>query len=351
MRRIARSSVLLIAVALVACTQSVQRQRERQVSAIAVALASFSEWYGPYPHAAPTPESLGLKTYLWSPASTHTEREAFRAVARRFWSNAGAPASSRPPELVEGIAEFSANRLARDVYADDSGIALRFLDDRVPWVVRGVTPGSPPPRSGRALLALMTLERYIGWPVLQQALAELRVRAAATAVDGADLLAVAGEISGRSLSWMEGLFDESLVYDYGIDRVETRKSSAAAAYEIEIVARRYGDGQFTGSVRPRAGPFESGRGIALRVVFADGQEIDDTWDGRDAQRRFVYESAAPVVSVTLDPAAVIAVDTSRANNSFAVPQERDAANLAALAWSARWAGWLQDRLLLWSVLL
>jgi hypothetical protein len=268
----------------------------------------------------------------------------------------GAIVTSQPPDrahdvtLAEAISEFSAEREQRDD-ATAHTVDAAFFDGRVVWPIRSVRVGSPRPASTRAVRALMTLERYLGWPVLQLALAGLESRNAAQTATPSDLLSVTSSIAGRDLSWMQPLFDSKTIYDYGIDRVELH--AGGNRYESEVVVKRYGAGVFAGTSKPRADSFESGRGVVLHVEFADGQSIVETWDGRDGERRFRYESAAPVALAIVDPEGVIVVDEVRANNIWSARETSRPAGIdpIAIAWSARWATWLQDRLLLWSALL
>ena len=196
----------------------------------------------------------------------------------------------------------------------------------------------------------MTLERYLGWPTLELALADFRTEFEGRSSSSSALLRVTSSRAGRDLSWMEPLFDGATVYDYALDRVEARTDGVR--YESDVIVKRLGSGVFSGTAMPRTGGFESGRGVVVQVVFADGMSIAETWDGRDAERHFRYDSAAPVASAIVDPDGIIVVDERRANNVWTTEHAspRAAIDPAAVAWSSRWAAWLQDRLLLWSVL-
>ncbi len=312
----------------------------------------FGEWYGPYPHdtiAMAIPGSVD--TPLLSPrASRQLERQVVQKIAADFWTAAGVTGGGLEQPFREALIGFSVDRLMREAYSGEGSYELRFFRGAVPWVVRSVRAGLGGPGDERAIRAFVTLERYLGWPVLQQSLSEFRTRHAGAPGSPQQFLTVAGEVSGRDLDWMNSLFDASQTYDYGIERVDVQRGSGEAN-RVEVVVRRYGNGQFTGSSQQRSGAFESGRGVTIVVSFADGQQITEVWDGRDAERRFVYDATVPVVAAVVDPDHTIAVDAVRANNVLRMSGPAEASSrMVAATWAVRWAGWLQDRLLLWSAL-
>src|SRR5439155_1017247 len=153
---------------------------------------------------------------------------------------------------------------------------------------------------------------------------------------------VASDVTGLDLSWFfHQVFDASTVFDYGVDRIVSRRE-AGGPVRTTIVVRRFGEAEFTGSSAPRIEPFESGRGIELLVRFADGSTRVDRWDGRDRWKAFEYESAGSVRSAEVDPRHVLLLDVNRTNNSITVDPQ---ALQAATKWAARWSLWLQDALL------
>lgn len=251
--------------------------------------------------------------------------------------------------LADALIRFATEREQRDESAPQP-VQASFLDGRMAWRIRSVRAGSPRAGSTRPVRALMTIERYLGWPTLELAIADVRTRFAGRPASSSDLLRVTSSHAGRDLSWMEPLFDAATIYDYAIDRVDARTSGGR--YESNVTVKRVGNGVFSGTSTPRTGAFESGRGVVVQVTFADGHTITETWDGRDTERHFRYESAAPVTSAVVDPDGILVVDETRANNVWTAEHAAPRAGIdpAAVAWSTRWAVWLQDRLLLWSAL-
>ena len=64
------------------------------------------------------------------------------------------------------------------------------------------------------------------------------------------------------------------IFDYGVERLVS-EPEASGGFATRVVARRYGDARFTGSSATPVGGFEAGRGMALLVTFADGQQQID----------------------------------------------------------------------------
>jgi hypothetical protein len=128
------------------------------------------------------------------------------------------------------------------------------------------------------------------------------------------------------------LFEQALhstaVFDYGIDRVSTEPVTPGGPYRSTIIVSRRG----TGFVR-----FGD-----LRATFGDGSTRDERCDGGARSTTLVYESAAPLDSVVVDPDRVVSVDTARTNNSWT---RAPRSSTAATRWSARWTIWLAELLL------
>jgi hypothetical protein len=162
-----------------------------------------------------------------------------------------------------------------------------------------------------------------------------------------DFARVASAASGEDLSWLfVQTFGGSAIFDYRVAELASR-SAPDGAFETTVTVARDGDGLFTGATAPRVGRFESGRGMTLRVSFADGEDVRDTWDGRDARRTFEYRSPARAVSAAVDPDGVVALDVKRIANSRTLEPR---AAVASRRWAARWLVWLEHALLTYAAL-
>jgi hypothetical protein len=86
--------------------------------------------------------------------------------------------------------------------------------------------------------------------------------------------------------------------------------------------------------------------VELRVEFADGRVVNETWNGRDRWYRLSYDGAK-VVRALVDPGRKLAIDIDPANNEW-LDDERPARRAAA-KWAARYLFWLQNLLELHTV--
>jgi hypothetical protein len=370
------------------------QELDRFARTAAVTLRTFGDWLGPLSYrtltvldpawrstVAAAPDAVVLdRTPWWNARATMApELATVRGLSRRVWHDA-IGTGGLPSWFVEGLAEYTARRMvAPSFQGQNNPPGYAFLEERyfggfVPRFVRirlrtatdddpvpayradpSVQP-SATPRSdadarsltAKTVLALGTLERWLGRPVLDEALAELvrSSRDGTATID--DFERVASEVSAQDLSWFfEQAFRSPAIFDYGVERLASERQ-ADGGYLTTVVARRYGDATFTGRSAPRKGSFESGRGILLRVAFADGAPLTDSWDGREREKIFTYRSAAPAMSAEIDPDWTILLDVRRTNNSVTREGRRSA---AATRWAARYMNWVANALLQYASLI
>jgi hypothetical protein len=354
------------------------RHIERYVSTAERTLRMLVGWFGPYPHAAlrvsergwtsrterhasdqrAAPGEVMLRTsWLSSARGGMLEANLAYGIAREFW-----PPAARPSDtpLLDGLALYAAARLLHEVSAGEHAYEVRYLGDRVPYVLRSVPLAGPDgrltqlggaPEAQRAARAMFTLERYLGWATLQEALwaftQGLGTGSTERPIDRRDHvedLRVALELAaGRDLSWfLDAAFRSMAVFDYGIDQFTSEASADDRfRYATTLVVRRYGDASFAGTSQPHAGVSRSRGPIEVLVTFEDGSEMDESWDGRDEAVTFQYASVSPARTAIVDPHHVLWLDQNRANNYRTLDERRG----AAAVWAVRWAVWLQDALL------
>ena len=338
---------------------------DRYVTTAHGALRRLGEWLAPYPHPRLTIIDRG-----WPPASdrrepgvvvVHTpwlaparggtlEAALVYGIAAEFWGDA--PASGPEAPLIHGLTLYSTARALDDQYAGGHVYEQRLFGGIVPYVFLGV------PVQGfdawlarddrradvtRVARALSTLERYLGWGTLQQVLAAYALRRRAGPATAEDFYAILTEVSGRDLTWfVDDAFRSPKAFDFGIAAFDSRPIDGRnPPYLTTVVARRYGEASFAGTSRTREPAFASSGPLAVVVTFADGHEVREGWDGRDAEVRFEYESRALATAATVDPDRVVRLDSHPANNRRTLGEARR----GAVAWAARWGIWLQDALL------
>jgi hypothetical protein len=87
--------------------------------------------------------------------------------------------------------------------------------------------------------------------------------------------------------------------------------------------------------------------VEVRVEFADGREVRESWDGQYRWTRYRYRGAK-VRAAEIDPDGKIALDVDPGNNSWA--DNEPVARRAASKWAMRWMFWLQNLLELHTLL-
>jgi hypothetical protein len=115
------------------------------------------------------------------------------------------------------------------------------------------------------------------------------------------------EIAKRRKRPPTGLFEEG---GKRVEKEEPNKPDKNAPWISEVVVHRKGEFVFP---------------VEVKVVFEDGTEKRETWDGgkpgQPRWKRFEYESAKPVAYAELDPDNKVALDSNRWNNGRRAEEE------------------------------
>lgn len=329
---------------------------------------------------APTANQSGAampSVHWWTTKmSMAPELAAARGVSRRLVAERLA-GSAIPAWFADGLAEAVARRAVVPLFEKEyllPGFAFveeRYFGGLVPRAVRmrliAETDGAPvsayrrnlhvamrndpPPDdvealAGKTVVALATLERWVGRPTLDAVLDQLFAESTRHAVTIADLERLASATSGQDLRWFfDPVFRSSAVFDYAVARLATERA-ADGSFTTSVIVQRNGDGQFTGAAAPRVGRFESGRGIAVQVSFADGERRVAYWDGRDRAKTLQYRSPAPATSAIVDPDGVLLLDLAQTNNSATLAPAGD----EPVRWASRFQLWVINALLTYASL-
>jgi hypothetical protein len=354
-------------------------QARRHFEATAAALRYYGEWIGPYPYG-----HVSIIDPAWQTEFGGMEYPTLFTAGTR-WLN---PASAIDPEDVtvheaghqwfygliasnefedawmdEGLNTFVNSRVDAEAFGNRLRYTRRYFGGFIPWAFKDIRwdrvtfgdspsdyrsnatvdtpatpsfrywPGNPGPITySKTSLWLHTLERALGWPVMQKVLSTYFQRWQFRHPKPADFFEVANEQSGRDLSpFFDQVYRGSSTFDYG---VQTVKSSAAGKdnFRTEIVVRRYADGIFP---------------VTVLVTFADGAQTRTAWDGGNRWTLVALDHPTEAVSAQVDPDRVLLLDTNFTNNSYAVDANGPR---AATKWAAKWMVWLEDQLLTWACL-
>ncbi len=178
----------------------------------------------------------------------------------------------------------------------------------------------------KTTLVLRTMEAYLGHEKFEAAMRHYYEKARFTHPRGEDFVRLFDEGAGQDLTWFwkpalwgtdtldyqildiekrrkpapVGLFDE---HGKRVEKEAPKRPDKNAPWISEVVVHRKGEMVFP---------------VELKVVFEDGTEKRETWDGGKAGeprwKRFVYQTAKPVAWAEIDPDGKVPLDAMRFNN-------------------------------------
>ena len=349
-------------------------QADRHFAATAAALRYYGEWYGPYPYGHvtvidPAWQSgaggmeyptlfTGGSRWLVPREVTQPEGVTVHEAGHQFWYGIVANNEFEHAWLDEGFNTFSTARTIEQAFTPNYA-AERYFGGFVPWVFRDIPlsratdgnrlsgyrpaarmdaqatptfrywPGTASPITyNKTALWLNTLERHLGWDVLQRIMSTYFQRWAFRHPRPDDFFAVANEVSGRDLTWFfDEVYRSSHVFDYGIDLLRSERDEERQQYDTTVVVRRHGEAVFP---------------VDLLVTFEDGTTTREQWDGRERWRLYRYARPSKAKQAVVDPDRVLLLDLKYTNNSRTL-QPR--AGEASRKWMLTWIAWAQDLLM------
>jgi hypothetical protein len=377
-------------------------QESRHFDATAAVLRYYGEWFGPYPYnhitivdpafqsgsggmEYPTLFTAGSR---WIAPATVPQPESVTVheAGHQFWYGIVGSNEFEHAWMDEGFNTFSTARAMDEARMPDR-LGLRFFGGFIPWVIEDIRlsratdgnrlsgyrdnaeadaqttptfqywPGTATFITyNKTAVWLHTLERHLGWPVLQRIMSTYFERWKFRHPQPADFFAVVNEVSGRDMSWFfDQAYRGSNVFDYGVQsfnstRVRLKPDTTYArseggldtpnetevrlkpdttydGYRTTVVVRRFGEAIFP---------------VDVVTTFKDGQRVSERWDGRERRAIYTYDRPAEGLKVEVDPERVLLLDVNYTNNSATL--EPRAAE-ASLKWSLKWLVWLQDLML------
>ena len=352
-------------------------QAARHFDATRATLKYYGEWYGAYPYGHitiidpayqsgaggmeyPTLFTAGTR-WLAPEHVTTPEGVTIHEAGHQFWHGIVATNEFEHAWMDEGFNTFSTARAVAQV-DDPNFLALRYFGGFVPWVFGDIAlrretegnglPGyrrdatsdaqSTPtyryfPATGgnitynKTALWLNTMERWLGWPVLQRILAAHFDAGRFKHPGPGDFFAIVNGVTGRDLGWFfDQVHRSSNRFDYGVQDLTSARDGDQ--YRTNVIVRRYGEALFP---------------VDLLVTFANGERITEHWNGTDRWKLYTYDRLASAVSAQVDPNRVLLLDVNYTNNSKTLEPRTQP---AATKWALTWMIWLQDCLLSWAAL-
>ena len=239
-------------------------QADRHFEATRATLKYYGEWYGAYPYGHVTivdpawnsgaggmeyPTLFTAGTRWIAPRGVTTpEGVTVHEAGHQWWYGVVATNEFEDAWMDEGLDTFSTARVIEQAFQPDY-YSKRYFGGFVPWVFRDFplkreTDGGrmasyrldpeadvqstptwrywPLTASvatyNKTALWLHTLERLLGWDVLQRILSTYYARWAFRHPKPEDFFAVVNEVSGRDMTWFfDQVYRSSNVFDYGVD--------------------------------------------------------------------------------------------------------------------------------------
>jgi hypothetical protein len=352
-------------------------QTERHFDATRAALKYYGEWYGPYPYGHitivdpayqsgaggmeyPTLFTAGTR-WLIARRVTLPEGVTVHEAGHQFWYGIVGNNEFEDAWMDEGFNTFSTARAIAQAY-DPNYYAQRYFGGFVPYVFHDIvlereiegdrlagyrraaksdTQSTPTYRYfpgtasnityNKTALWLNTIERWLGWPMLQKMMSTHFARWKFRHPKPQDFFDIASEVSGRDLGWyFDQVYRSSNVFDYGVQ--DLKSDADGGRYHTSVVVRRYGEAVFP---------------VDVLITFKGGEQVTEHWNGLDRWKLYSYDRAAQAVSAQVDPNRVLLLDIDSTNNSKTLAPKGPE---AATKWSLKWMVWLQDCLLTWAAL-
>lgn len=352
------------------------RSEERFFGAARHAMDWFAEHIGPYPYPALTivvpppfagaaggmeyPTLVTAVSPRWLPASVRLpELVTVHEFGHQYWHGMVASNEFEEAWLDEGINSYTEGKIMSAAYGPGrSVIDLPSLQIGSIALRRGVfmSAGGRDPATlaawefldqrsyvavtyDKTALALESLEGYVGEEPVLAGLRRYFERWRFRHPRGTDFFAAMDDTVGFDLAWF---FDQTLrasgEVDYAVSRVTMapmpplagleippQPAPSADVYESTVVLERLGDARLP---------------VDVQVVFDDGSEARERWDGQARWRRFDYRGTHGVAHAVVDPDGKLPLDVNPLNDS----RMRDPGTRGLVRVGLRWGFWFQNLL-------
>jgi hypothetical protein len=196
----------------------------------------------------------------------------------------------------------------------------------------------------KAELMLRTLQRYMGKDVFSRMIKAYSIRNWFKHPRPQDFYNVVSEFAGQDMGWfLDQFVHGSGKLDYAVGAIQSERKRIPKGwmgtkyredgtpykknqdYRCEVLVRRIGDVRMP---------------VEVSIVFEDGTDIREIWDGQYRWKRFIYEGPHKLKRAVVDPEHKLVIDLDRTNNSMVMAPNK----LAPLKWVSNWLVWLQHAL-------
>lgn len=347
-------------------------QVDRQFTAVKNALEYFTENIGPFPWPHLTivdPPAKGSGAGGMEYTTLFTSTSAYKMPAffhmpemvtihefgHAYFMGILASNEFEEPWLDEGLNTFWEERIVDHYYGNNSGLLdlpffkiadksmsrLSYILSENRQVVSNKEYSWNYPHRTYSMMSynktatwLFTLMNIVGEETTNEIFSEYYLKWAFRHPSGKDFISVVNEVVtrlhgnkfGRDMNWF---FDQTLygtgICDYKVVGFSNQKSEMSAG-KIEVgdsidirIAR--GDTLYNAVVQiERVGDIMLP--VEVLVHFENGEEVLETWDGKNRYKDFIYNGNRKVVWVKIDPEYKITMDVNYINNSMTVDPDR-----------------------------
>ncbi|HEY5616188.1 MAG TPA: M1 family aminopeptidase, partial [Bacteroidota bacterium] len=370
---------------------------ERYFDATFKALRYYGEWYGEYPYETVTvvdpandSRSGGMEYptlftgggNIFAPDETPVpESVTVHEFGHQFWYGLIGTNEFEEAWLDEGFNSYSQDRVLNTAWKPFKAYRYFFggqgagTNVGIPYVFEDVnlgryTTGNTAVRGQGKLdvmarkgweyyqsyglnsytkpaMSLWTLEHYLGEEMMYRVLRTYHHRYRFKHPTTQDFINVVNEVSGKNMNWFfENTWFSSNLFDYSVSSITNRAipkpqgvftmngepvekpaaDSGKPMYECTVVVIREGE-----AIAP----------VDVKVVFKDGEEWTEQWDGKYRWKQFVYRTTSPVKYAVVDPDGKLMLDINY-NNNGKVVRHAQYKSLAAKKIASKWMFWLQN---------
>lgn len=170
-------------------------------------------------------------------------------------------------------------------------------------------------------LALLTLERYIGFTKMTGILKEYFNTYKFKHPKAKDFKLIAQKKCSEDMNWFfKNFIESSYYYDYKIKSITAKNNN-----EYEVFAERGGDGFFKNDI----------------ALYTDKDTLRQKWEDDSRWKIFSFKTDNEVIGAEIDPMRKNLLDINFANNSLTVEPRRG----ASISLTARWFFWIQNALM------
>jgi hypothetical protein len=352
-------------------------QAPRLAGALRAAIERYAAWFGPFPYPALTVVDPGPGAYAaggmeypmliaggtawWIPAAVRIpELVMVHELGHQYWYGMVANDEVRDAWLDEGINSYVEGRIMdeaygpRTSYLDLFGLGVdaisleRYRYLRAPALDAIATPAHRVADAAsyvstayaKTSLMLSTLERRLGGDRLLVALRDYAQQWRFRHPSGDDFRRAIERSTGEDLrEFFRQTIDETGVLDYAVSKIDVREESPlrgrkvgeappgqpAERYHVEVMIERRGEVKMP---------------VDVLVVFDDGSEMRQTWDGESRWHRIEATSTVKASHAVVDPDDELPLDVDRLNNS----RMREAGTRGVIRLAGRWGLWMQTLL-------